>query len=303
MRKKLLREGFVDDHDLGGVETVRHLEESSGNERDADGAKISGGDDAVVEADLRFLAAHGLGIEPDSDRVFAGTQRQPIGGSGGFDARDLFDRGQKALEKAAALIAIAIGASREGNLHRENVADAVAGIEMVEGVEAARQQTGGRHQYDAQSYLHDHQSKAESLAIASGGAAASAVFEGACKVDLRAAQGRENAEDHGRGKRREQPESQDPGIDPDFVGSRKGMRAEDQEKADTQDRKRKSQRSADERKQRAFDQQMSNQDATAGAHSGADRHFAHPNGAAGEQQARHIRAGDQQNAANGRPED
>ncbi len=178
---------------------------------------------------------------------------------------------------------------------REHDAAAVeAGLPVEQLPEAARQQARAHEQHQRERELRDDEPRPQPGVARVRLAKA---LERAAQIRPRGPPRRREPEEHGRGRREQEREERHAPVDAHLVEPRDGGRRQRHERARRPDGEREAERPAGERDHEALGQQLPHEAPAPGAERGAHGELGRPARRAHEQEARHVRARDEQHEA------
>ena len=234
----------------------------------------------------------------ESARAVAARERQPA------DRRDALHPGHSRHASHDLLIelelAILVGFRGRADAEDEEPIGIEAGGYFRQVREALDHQPGADQQDQRQADFGGDEERAPPAAAA--GASAFALFQCFRRVPGRRRKRRDEPEQNAGDNRHAEAEGEDLAIEADlFEAPQAGRRHRHQER-DRPRGEQRTERTADDREQHAFGEQLPDQTETARAHRGADGNFARAGRGAREQQVRHIRAADEKEEPDRREE-
>ena len=193
---------------------------------------------------------------------------------------------------------VRIPRARQIDRHRQDVVDAIPGIDRHQLGEAPRDQTRAHEQHEGNGHFGDDERAARALTSARGVASA-AFAEHRLHVESRRLNRREKSEQHADDARRHECDHEYAQVDANVVEPRNVLRAQCDEETRADSGEQDADDTARERQDDALDEQLAEQSPATGAEGRADRHLAASALGAGEQQARDVRTGNEQHEADG----
>ena len=296
---ELAREGFADEHYLGRGGVVARREVAARFDGDAQRAEIArrggieGGRRLIADWDGRLADLH-----EGQDVIVAGEWKD-LGGAGDGDA----GQGANAIEGASVeglllRVGLVFGAGEIG-VKGEDVVRVEAGVDALQVVEAAHQESGAAEEDEGERDLADHQHAAHRIAPEADRVAAAAFAECRREIGLRHVDRRreseENPGEHGDGD----GESDHAGVERNLSGARQDRGVEVDEQARAGPCEQEPEGGAERGEQDAFGEELADEAPASRAERVADADFAAARGGAGEQEIRKVHTGDEENEADG----
>ncbi len=192
------------------------------------------------------------------------------------------------------LCGLGIAGRRHGDPRREHVRRIEPEIDALQRPETADHQHGADGEHDGKRDFDHDQEPAQAGPRRARGRLMRPFLERVVQVQPEGAHGRCGAEHERREDARQRGEGEDPPIHPDRVGTRHDRRIDGEEDPDAGDREQQPERPAGDGEHDALGQQLADQAPVPGAKRAPQRELAMAAFGAREDQARDVRAGDQQ---------
>ena len=283
---------LIDDDDTGSRGGVAPIEEAAFDQRHSDRAEVLLVDGLVLC--LRFVARPRP--RPSGDEVRTAPcrlERQEVRRSRSRDGRLGAQRRQQPIVEVNDLRPVRVRIWQlDSRGHRARGFE--AGILLHEPLKAAADERGADEQHHGQPDLGDDERAASAIARAAAIAASPRLLQWPLHVAARHQHRWDDAEGDRCDERHRRREEQQPCVDARVLEPRQRDRGRRDEPADRRDRDDDAERRADGGEQHAFGQELPYETRAARADGRADGDLALPDGGAREQQARHVRARDQE---------
>ena len=232
-------------------------------------------------------------------QVVVAAHRQRLRHPRRRDLRQCVQTLEQPVEERDAVVIFRIRRGRQGDAERQDVVRAESRIDVREPREAAEQQRGADEQHDRQRHLRDEQAAADPAAAGQARGSPAFLERFADAPTARLPRRRQPEEQPGQ-QRDGQREAQDRRVDRDVVDPRDAAGAQRPNRPDREVGEQQAERASGQRQDQALTQHLKHQTPASRAERGADGDFLGAHRRADQQQVGHVRAGDQDQDADGR---
>src|SRR5262245_7369867 len=291
-----LRQSFVDDDHGIRIGGVGFGELAALDHGDAHRFEVIGRADAMSPVELLSGRRIGHAFDQKTRRRIALAQRQIVDQRGRFDSVQTPRAPHQLVVKRAAARVVFIFGGGQSNSHRQHVVSIDARIYFQNRQEVLHQQPRAGQQHQRHRDFSDGQRGAQPMTT--DARLAHAVLQRFVQIGLRRLNRRREAEEDSGHYGNDQRENQHARIDAEMIVARhhpsRFLRQRDLESLDTPSGEQNADRSANERQDDAFGQQLPDDPAPGGAKRQPQRNLFHSPRRAGKRQIGDIGAGDQQ---------
>ena len=297
----LAREVLADQHDVALAVDVTPVELPAGDHPRPQ--HLEGTRRRPDEPAQRRDRVRGIGAVAGEDRIVAvaAAHRQRVDQPGGRDAWQTRKAIDERLMRHQQRRIVGRGLARDRDTQRlERRGIGEPGLHAPHRLVGPEHQAGSDQQHHGQRHLDDRQGVAGDVAIATGAPTASASLQRLVQPDTTPLEHRQGAEHETRGDRDDQREHDRRGVDADQIEARQPRRCETRGRPQGESGQAQSDRAANQAEQEALGQHVARQATAARTNGGAHGEFLGTPFGPHEQQVGDVRAGNQQDDADGR---